>query len=584
MTITPSDPSGTVAVTGPTDFSAVIANDSKADSTVTWTVADGGAISTTTGLHTVFTPAPGAGGTATLTAATPSGLKATVKVAFGPGVLTSSTISTLLAPVTVLYDAEDIPHIKCATAIDCITVQGYIHARDRFFMMDFLRHVGRSNLAELIGVDGLSQDITIRTLFKTRDGKRLEEELVAHMDPTMLALITAYTSGVNAYLADLKAHPGNLPGEYKQLPFPPSPTDIADWSPADTMAVARLQQFQLSETLDEEVSFATFASVYAPGQTPPAPHPDLARYQAWIRSAAPKGEQAHTLSATPHTGAIAKATKRAAMPSLSPYLDSLKSYGKQLEALNARIRPFEATVGSNNWVISAAKSKTGKAMVANDPHLGLQYPPLFHLAAMTSANADDHLDLTGGAFPGIPGALVGRGQHVGWGVTVVGYDVTDIYQESGTFGPVPTQVIYKGAPEALVLVPETFLVRTANGLVNAHTLEVSGTVPGVGTVPPVTVIAPHHGPIIKILSNSIALSARWTGQEGNTQDLSAFYGLDTATDVDSAMVALKNYATGAQNFVLADDQGHIGYDPHALVPKRPWANESSATPHLPWLP
>lgn len=588
LTITPNDPSGTVAITGPTDFSAVIANDTQSDDTVSWTVKDGGSISSATGLHTVFTPAPGAGATATLTATTASGLTATVKVAFGNAVLTSGTIPTLTAPVTVLYDAEDIPHIKCAQAADCVAVQGYIHARDRFFMMDFLRHVGRSNLAELIGVDGLSQDVTIRTLFKTRDGKRLEEELVANMDPKMLALITAYSSGVNAYLTDLKAHPANLPGEYKQLPLPPAPTDIADWTPADTMAVARLQQFQLSETLNEELDFAQFAARYAPGQTPAAPAADPGRYVAWIRSAAPKGEQAHTLSPTPHTGAIAvRAPKRnVKSPVLAPYLGALGDYRDQVAKLTERLRPYEATVGSNNWVISAAKSKTGKAMVANDPHLSLQYPPLFHLAAMTSANADDHLDLTGGAFPGIPGALVGRGQHVGWGVTVVGYDVTDIYIESISLAT--GKVVYLGQPENLTVVPETFLVKTANGLVNASTLGTPTTggftITGVGFVPSATLIAPHHGPIVKQLDATTALSARWTGQEGNTQDLSAFFGLDTATDVDSAIVALKNYATGAQNFVLADDQGHIAYDPHALVPIRTWANETAANPHLPWLP
>lgn len=587
LTITPNDPSGTVAITGPTDFSAVIANDTQSDDTVSWTVKDGGSISSATGLHTVFTPAPGAGATATLTATTASGLTATVKVAFGNAVLTSGTIPTLTAPVTVLYDAEDIPHIKCAQAADCVAVQGYIHARDRFFMMDFLRHVGRSNLAELIGIDGLSQDVTIRTLFKTRDGKRLEEELVANMDPKMLALITAYSSGVNAYLTDLKAHPANLPGEYKQLPLPPAPTDIADWTPADTMAVARLQQFQLSETLNEELDFAQFAAVYAPGS---GTIQDADRYVAWVRSAAPKGEQAHTLSPAPHTGAIARATtrKKVTAPALAPFKDALADYRNQVAALTERIRPYEATVGSNNWVISAAKSKTGKAMVANDPHLGLQYPPLFHLAAMTSANADDHLDLTGGAFPGIPGALVGRGQHVGWGVTVVGYDVTDLYIESVSLAT--GKVVYLGQPENLNVVPETFLVKTANGLVNATTLgspdaNGAGTdIAGVGFVPYATIIAPHHGPIVKQLSATTALSARWTGQEGNTQDLSAFFGLDTATDVDSAIAALKNYATGAQNFVLADDQGHIAYDPHALVPIRSWANTAAATPHMPWLP
>src|SRR3954467_4221589 len=74
-----------------------------------------------------------------------------------------------------------------------------------------------------------------------------------------------------------------------------------------------------------------------------------------------------------------------------------------------------------------SKAGNGFWMWANDPHLSLQYPPLFHLSTMTSA--DGAMNVTGGSFPGVPGALVGRGAHVGWGVTVVGYDVTDLYQE-----------------------------------------------------------------------------------------------------------------------------------------------------------
>jgi penicillin amidase len=570
LTITPSDPSGTVAITGPTNFSAVISN-TTAEETVTWTVSGGGTISSTTGLHTVFQPALGlTPPNATLTAATADGLTATVSISSGPAVLTSDTIPNLLAPVTVLTDPEDIPHINCATKIDCIAVQGYIHARDRFFMMDFLRHVARAHLAELIGVDGVSQDVQIRTLFVTRTGQRIEDALSANSDPAVKALLDAYTGGVNAYLSFLRANPSLLPGEYKQLPFPIAPADIAQWTDEDTFAMARLQQFQLSETLSEETGFATFAQAFGPG---------TARFNAWIRSAAPAGEQAHTLSVTAHTGVVARSAGAPATD-LAALGDGLKQLDAKMVGLRNLLRPYDASVGSNNWVISAAMSATHQAMVANDPHLSLQYPPLFHLSVMTSALAGDHLDLAGGAFPGIPGALVGRGQHVGWGVTVVGYDVTDVYQELLSACAPAGCVSYNGVPEAMIAIPQTFMVRTAAGLVNANTIA------GV-SVPPAVLIAPHHGPIIQQISAGVALSVRWTGQEGNTQDLRAILGLNTATDVDSAIASLKDFATGAQNFVLADDQGHIAYDPHALVPVRNFADArvtAAANLQPPWFP
>jgi penicillin amidase len=191
-------------------------------------------------------------------------------------------------------------------------------------------------------------------------------------------------------------------------------------------------------------------------------------------------------------------------------------------------------------------------------------------------------------------------------VTVVGYDVTDVYLE--TFPDLATCphaaqgvpcVKFKGANVDILPVPTTqaahnqFRIRIApgaSGLVDPTDPQVRSMHPGLPTVPPFLVVVPHHGPVISFPASLLGpnhtggsgISVRWTGHEGNTLDSKAFYGLNTATDVDSAMLALKDYATGAQNFVLADDQGNIAYDPHALVPFRPWATRT--TPLLPWFP
>jgi penicillin amidase len=582
LSITPSGMGAAVQVNGPTEFSAVLVN-SSAD--VTWSVT-GGNLSSTTGLHVVYTPPPGTA-TASLTA-TAGSLTAMVQIASAPPALTGKTIPGLTAAVTVQYDAQDIPHINCAALVDCIAVQGYLQARDRLFPMDFLRHVAESKLAEMIGLDGLSQDVQLRTIFTTRAGHRLQDDLAASQDATTMALLTAFSAGVNAHLAELRNTPGaRLPAEYAQLPFPLTPADIEDWNPKDTLALGRLQQFQLSETLNEESAFGQFALVYGPGGT----HEDLGKLNAWIRAAAPPTEHGHTLSPTASFAAATPARVRGPAVNLRRWKRALDSTAAFAASLHDRLRPADATVGSNNWVVSAAKSATHLAMVANDPHLPLQYPPLFHLAAMTSSKASDNLDLTGGSFPGVPGALVGRGKHVGWGVTVVGYDVTDVYVEQflpqascpgGTSGP--PCVLFKGAPVSLIPAgdpaggPQKYRVRTAGGLVDASTL-----LPADKRPPAFVLVVPHHGPIIQAPgADGKSVSVRWTGHEGNTHDTRAFLGLNTATDVDAAMVALKDFATGAQNFVLADDQGHIAYDPHALVPVRKFTE--GASPKPPWFP
>jgi penicillin amidase len=569
-----------IAITGPTDFSAVMSN---VTGDVTWT-ATGGTLSNTTGLHVVYVPPLGAG-MGMLTAAA-GGLSASVQISSSPVALTSKNISGLTAPVTVQYDAQDVPHIQCAAAADCVAVQGYVQARDRWFPMDFLRHVARSRLAEMIGVDGLAQDVQLRTLFVTRDGKRLEGELSKVLDAPTKALLDAFAAGVNAYLAELQAGTGQLPGEYAQLPFPLTPADIEPWTIQDTLAIGRLNQFQLSETLTAESTNGQFAAVYSQG-----PLKDLGKMNAWIRAAAPPTEQGHTLSVTGTHAAVVPASGRGPSFDMSKWRNVLGSLAARAASVREALRPADASVGSNNWVVAKAKSGAGAAMVANDPHLSLQYPPLFHLATLTSSKASDNLDITGGSFPGVPGALVGRGAHVGWGVTVVGYDVTDLYLEQflpqgscpgGAAGP--PCVLFKGAPTSTLPVPQTYRVRVgpgAAGLVDAKTL----TLPS--PPPPVVLIVPHHGPIIQAPDAAgKAVSVRWTGHEGNTQDSRAFYGLSTATSVDTAMAALKDYATGAQNFVLADDQGHIAYDPHALVPVRQFADPGVVGANVipPWFP
>src|SRR5260221_8229434 len=113
-----------------------------------------------------------------------------------------------------------------------------------------------------------------------------------------------------------------------------------------------------------------------------------------------------------------------AAPDLSPWYGTLAQLARDMDELRPPFGAIRLGSGSNNGVVDGAHSVSGKAMVANDPHLSLQFPPLFHLSAMTASDASG-LNVAGGAFPGIPGALIGRGAHVGWGVTVVGYDVTD---------------------------------------------------------------------------------------------------------------------------------------------------------------
>jgi penicillin amidase len=570
LTVTPANTataSGPVLIkAGPGDVAAG----------VTWSLTGAGTLSDTSGPQTVYRPPQPLSTTpqtATVTASA-NGQTASVVLTISPPAQAPAVIPGLKGAVSVTYDAQDVPHIFCANALDCFAVQGYIQAQDRLFQMDLFRRTARGQLASLVGPLQISSDKQFLTLFVTRDGQRIEDKLAAALDADTKAKLVAFANGVNAYLAFLLNHPTLMPGEYAQLPQITAPGDIPLWSPEDTLALGRLQQFQLSETLSKESAYGLFASVFGGGKVPDA------RFRAYVRPQQPL--PGYTLSTSddppvtpsaPSPQRTAAAAPAATVPDLSPWRNSLAQLNASMEEMHALFGSLRLGDGSNNWVVDGKHSTTGKALVANDPHLSLQYPPLFHLAAMTATDSSG-LNLVGGAFPGIPGALIGRGAHVGWGVTVVGYDVTDLYLE---------QVSPCGASPA-------GCVSFAGGSVPILPVQYPVKVRGDSKATIVTVlVVPHHGPIVSFdAANGRAISMRWTGHE-TTADLKAFLNLNTAAAVGdataasgTAFAALKDYAVGAQNFVLADDAGNIGYDPHALVPRRAWAGTGRGL--LPWLP
>jgi penicillin amidase len=565
-------PSGAQVAAAPV---AVTASPQELVNDVTWSLTGPGTISGDKGATVIYRPPVPANPaqTATVTATAP-GQTATVT-------FTSQTppadpqratipITGLTGNVDVTYDQYDIPHIFCASQNDCYAVQGYIQAQDRLFQMDLFRRIARGRLASLIGPAGVSQDTQILTVFITRDLKRIEDVLVTNLDATTRVKIQAFTNGVNAYIAFLKTRPTLLPGEYAQVPAPMTPNDIPDWTLEDTLAIGRLQQFQLSETIEKETAYGLFALTFGPGQV----HDDGARFTAYANNVQ-QPVRAYTLS-DPDPAIAVRGDGGGAQnvaPDLSGFAPALGAVNAQMHELIDVFGSLRNGAGSNNWVVDGAHSATNQAMVANDPHLSLQYPPLFHLSSMTASDSSG-LNVTGGSFAGIPGALIGRGAHVGWGVTVVGYDVTDLYLEV-------VNPACAGAPPTPCV---KFNTNDVHMLPMQYTLKVKGAADKTVTV----LVVPHHGPVVQFdpASPTRAISMRWTGHEGNTQDLKAFLDLNNASAVGdfsaaagTAFAALQNYGVGAQNFVLADDQGHIGYDPHALVPKR-----NLSPSQLPWFP
>jgi len=473
-------------------------------------------------------------------------------------------VSGLQGQVDVVDDALGVPHVYASSLENAIFMQGYLTASARFWQMDAFRRVAEGRLSEILGRVTLSMDVEMRTVFTTRDGRRLQDALWEHIQATdseTAGVVEAYAAGVNAWLTDLKAgkNGATLPPEYAEpLLIGLTPGDLEPWRPQDTMAIARLQAWSLSETLGGEIDLARIWQ-----RLPEALRRDV------FRSA--PGAPATVL---PVSG---RAAGRGA--SVEPVVPALPAPAT-LDALAAALNETRAQnplgdkargLGSNNWIVSPRLSATGHAMLANDPHLALYDPPIWHMIHLNAPLADGRQTwINGVMFPGLPGIILGHNDHGAWGGTVAVFDVTDVYTETITTPPdypaSPRTVLFKGQQVPVRRIEETFLIK--------------GRAPATYVIE----IVPHHGPMApdpNLRDDVVGLAAtgmsfRWTGHE-MSNDPRFLLDINRARTVADFRAALRSFAVGAQNWVWADVNGDIAYFPHVLIPQRP----AGVVPYLP---
>ncbi|MCK6555277.1 penicillin acylase family protein [Candidatus Binatia bacterium] len=473
-------------------------------------------------------------------------------------------LSGLQGQVDVVDDALGVPHVYAGSLDDAIFMQGYLTAAARFWQMDAFRRVAEGRLSEILGRVTLEMDVEMRTVFTTRDGRRLQDVLWEHIESTdaeTANVVRSYAAGVNAWLADLRAgkNGATLPPEYAEiLLIGLKPDQLEPWRPQDTMAIARLQAWSLSETLGEEINFARIWK-----KVPKAVRRDV------FRSA--PGSPATVL---PVSGR--GAAERVAVPQVIPALPSPET----LDALAAALAETRAKnpfgdrargLGSNNWIVSPRLSATGHAMLANDPHLALFNPPVWHMIHLNSPHPDGHQSYANGVmFPGLPGVILGHSDRGAWGGTVAVFDVTDVYVETITTPPdypaSPRTVLFEGRQVPVLRIEETFHIKKRSPA--TFVIEV----------------VPHHGPMApdpNLRDDVVGLAAtgmsfRWTGHE-ITNDPRFLLEINRARNVAEFRDALRNFSVGAQNWVWADVNGDIAYFPRVLIPQRP----AEVVPYLP---
>lgn len=283
----------------------------------------------------------------------------------------------------IAWDAAGVPHIRAQSLEDGYFLLGYSHARDRLWQMEFARRYAGGTLSEVFGAKTLPMDRFARTL----GFRRTAEGIYANLDAPTRVLLQRYSDGINAYL---ELAPAALPLEFSLVRHErPGP-----WGPVDSLSLHLLYSWTLSANLGMQLQRLALAE-----------HLDLARINEVF---------------APYPGELPPATRDYA--SLYRSLHGTPDAGKllgQLPGSNVE------GIGSNNWVVSASRSATGKPLLANDPHLRLTNPAAFYLASLKIPG----LSLTGANFAGAPLFVIGHNQRIAWGYTNTGSHIQDAYLE-----------------------------------------------------------------------------------------------------------------------------------------------------------
>ncbi len=482
------------------------------------------------------------------------------EVAAHPTSAAPERITGLDGPVDVVYDRMGWPHIYASSLRDAAQVQGYIMARDRMPQMEMLRRVASGTLAERFGAlvsdtSLVDRDLAARVLGLRRAANAMWTAMQPGRDRTLLEY---FARGVNRYLGDVRDGNVTLPSETALVIDQSTP----EWTPVDSLVIGRYQSYSLSYDADDDVSTSLLQD-RAQSVFETAPMTEAARF-------ARRGFLADVLRWAPQSpvpvvegffaqpgGMALQYRPEVAHPAIPRRVADATANFRRLAREIAEYWGDESR-GSNNWVVHPSASMSGRALLANDPHLSLTSPAIWWGNHITVTTGPDAVDVTGTTFPGIPGVVIGFTPRLAWGVTTAGYDVTDVYAETVTpgTGGAPDTVRFNGMQVPIEVHPEA--VDT-----------------GAGTYMAPLEFVPHHGPVIPEIRNgrivprtgTRALTIKWTGHQPTTE-LAAFLALAYARNAAEGRTAVEAFGVGAQNFVIADIEGNVEYSSHAVIPIR----------------
>jgi penicillin amidase len=415
------------------------------------------------------------------------------------------TVAGISAPVEIIRNNSNVPHIYGRKDEDVFFGLGYAHAQDRLWQMTILRRTVQGRLSEVFGPRTIETDKILRRF----DLYALARQSVEAQDARTMAALEAYAAGVNARLAEINAEAlGRGAPEMFLFNNP-----IAPWVPADSIAIIKLMGVQLSSHLANEVVTARTALAV----------PDKARLADILPEAPGSG-----IAALPDYAALFPA------PAGQTQLAQAEPSGQALSPFKTR-----AHAGASNvWAAAPKRSASGGTLLANDPHMALTAPAIWYLARLELSSGG----VIGGTIPGVPVVMTGRSASLGWGITSSYMDDQDVMIEQ--------------------LNPENSeQYRTPDGFKNFETRK---SIIEIADSPPITLTLrwTENGPVLPgshynlaaVTPSGHVAALNWTLLSGQDTTMSAALALMYAGSVDEALEAARSYIGPSQNLTVADEE------------------------------
>ena len=444
---------------------------------------------------------------------------------------TSGTVPVrgLQSAVTIERDALGIPTIRGISRADVARATGFVHAQDRYFQMDLARRRAAGELSALVGGAAVPLDRQVR-VHRFRDQARRTVALLTPRDRTVLE---AYTAGVNRGLATLDASPF----EYLILRQTPTP-----WTAEDSVLVVLSMFVTLQDPAGEyESTVATMRDVL-----PPAMFDLLApRGTEWD---APVQGAPFTTASVPGPEIYNLRRKRNGKPEIDLRKDRELTAG---DAANpwAPVRG-DVALGSNSWAVSGDLTGSGRALVANDMHLDIRVPNTWYRAVLEWRDEADPSQtrlLAGLTLPGHPTLVTGSNTHIAWGFTNSQVDASDL-------------VLLEVDP----MDPNRYWTPGGWRTVEHYTetIEVTG-----GDPVKMDVRWTIWGPVLGADHKGRLRAYAWTAHSAE-QLASSLLPLESARSIEEALDAANGLGTPAQNMIVADRSGRIGWTIYGALPRR----------------